>query len=264
MVKKAIKIICFLLLFLILTLLLYFFINKPSEKEITKKVGVEKVVKINPICTRKERLSNSPQYDRALSLIKQRIDEQIEIHKKSQWKDPFIFFDSNLTNCIVIIEKDFGENEDVEGYFKINDASMRNDYFPITVNKKYNETDDVTTAILIVHEMAHVQQYLNTLKGENSLDCVKSEVEAFLSQWNFFTQLNTEEVVSVNARNEYYKESHAHPQVEMIGEIQGLLREYARPACGFMETVCDREVLRVQLKWVIRENEYYKKQCGIK
>lgn len=226
------------------------------------EIEVEEKAAVNFGCTRTSRWDNAPQYDRALSLIQQRLIEGTRSNKVAEVTDAFIAFPPDLVNCIVIKEKDLKDTDGVEGYFSFDDPSLKSNYFPINVSRAYKETDDIATALLIVHEMTHVQQYRETLKGKDT-DCIDSEVEAFLAQWDFFGELNIEEITSINARINYGSDSYLHSQLQMLQDIRELNTEYALPACGFLEPVCSREVLRVRLRPLIEENEYYRKQCGL-
>lgn len=229
----------------------------------TDKTQVENQIK--PRCTRTTRLQNDPQYDRALSLIQQRLQQHQADLAKSSFKeaeDPFIHFPPDLVNCIFIKEENLDKSEGVEGYFVFHSELIRDNYFPINISDKYSETDDITTALLIAHEMTHVQQYLDELEGKEPLDCISAEVEAFIAQDQFFGSLNIEELTSVNARIVY--NDYLHPQLQMLADIRGIWLEFVMPACGFGKFSCEREVLRVKLRPIIENNEYYKKQCGLK
>jgi len=219
----------------------------------------EKTEEVGPECLRTERLNNSPQFDRPLSLIQQRIQESIERDKTTSWKSAFLEFPPNLVNCIYVKEEVIDSDSGIEGYFTFNGEDVKSNYFPITVDKKYKDADDVVTALLITHEMEHVQQFLNKTPMDTRNECLKAEAEAFIAQWSLFGSLSIEEMTSINARIEY--NDFLHPQLQMIERIRELSSEYAIPACGFMEKKCNREVLKVQMFHVLFDDDFYKKQC---
>lgn len=214
---------------------------------------------INPECTRTERWKNEPQYDRALSLIQQRIQESIEKNMGTSWETSFVEFPPELVNCIFIKEEDLDNASGVEGYFTINSDEITTNYFPITVDKDYKETDDIVTALLLAHEMMHVQQFLSGQPMVGKNNCLRAEAEAFVTQKMFFGTLSMEEMESVNAR--IRQNSLLHPQIRLISTMQELWQEYALTACGFMERDCSREVLKVQMYKVLAKDEFYSEQC---
>ena len=133
-----------------------FLVSKNFKKNNQATTTIEK---FNPVCTRIERWENKPQYDRALSLIQQRIQESIELDKGTDGDTAFTNFPPDLVNCIFIKEEDIDDKSGIEGYFALDNNEIKNNYFPITVDKDYKEADDIVTALLIAHEMAHIKRY---------------------------------------------------------------------------------------------------------
>lgn len=217
---------------------------------------------ISVVCTRKERYDNQPQYDRALSLIEQRINESIEREKQTGPNTilpAFRYFPPELLNCIYIEEGDTGE---AEGYFVSDNENIRSNYFPIFVSSKYSQTDDLTTAVLLVHEITHVQQYLDRLNSENKYtykikDCLYDEARAFVAQYEFYSNLNVDEVSSVGARMFSNTEN---PQIRMLDVLR---KEDIKSGdvCG-LDLRCSREVLRVAMQNYLIEDEFYSEQCN--
>jgi len=216
-------------------------------------------------CTRENRLDNEPQYDRALSLIQQRIDENeraLEVWKTEGILDEdgeenlrFGHFPANLANCIKIIEKDIDSNE--EGYFIFNDEDIRPNYFPITVNSRYVFADNVLASMLIVHEMSHVQQYINSLSKDEDSSCRDQEVSAFISQLDFYVLLNNEENYAFWLRMNDDKND-KHPQVAIIETMIAINRE---SSCNIMDFECKDKNLRNELFKLISEDKTYQHQC---
>jgi len=258
---KSRKLLIFVILIIVVVVsaLTFVYINSRSKdvKYITKIDPV--VEKINPECSRTSRLDNKPQYDRALSLILQRIQESIDLDVGTDGETAFNSFPINLVNCIYIKEEDINDESGVEGYFSLDSNEIKNNFFPITVDKDYKEADDVVTALLIAHEMDHVQQFLIGTPMSSRNDCLRAEADAFVTQWEMFGSLSMEEMASVNARIK--QNDSLHPQLQMLANMRELLQQYALPACGFMSRDCTKEVLRVQMFKVLFDDAYYKKQC---
>ena len=151
-------------------------------------------------CTRTTRLDNLPQYDRALSLIQQRIVVNLEQFKNNK-SYIFTYFPPELVNCIKIIEEEPNQTDEFEGYFKFNGSDTKSDYFPIVVNSKYVRSDDMLIALLLSHELTHVQQYLDSVNNLKAFSCVDGEVDAFLASIRFYRNgFNNEEFRSIRIR----------------------------------------------------------------
>src|SRR3989344_6440533 len=189
------KILSLIILVLVLVATSSFFVYKNIKKNNEATTAIEK---FNPECTRTERWENKPQYDRALSLIQQRIQESIELDKGTDGATAFTNFPPNLVNCIFIKEEDIDDKSGIEGYFALDSSEIKNNYFPITIDKDYKEADDIVTALLIAHEMAHVQQFLVGTPMSPRNECLRAEADAFVTQWMMFGTLSLTDCVMIN------------------------------------------------------------------
>lgn len=250
----------FVAIFLLLIILFLFF---NTHNYISEKISIFNSIKntesqtVNTekpkivSCTRTTRLDNEPQYDRALSLIYQRISEA----KGTKYK----YFPPELTNCIKIIEEKIDESSETEGYFIFNSKDIKINYYPIIVNSRYQEADDVVIALLLMHEMNHVQQYINTQNGKTPLSCIESEIESFLAQRDFWAYLNTEEASSLISR--YNSDESLHPQIKILFLMLGT---HSESGCGdFFNFKCYEDHIHDELKQIITTDSYYKKQCEL-
>jgi hypothetical protein len=219
----------------------------------------------NQTCTRTARLPNEPQYDRALSIIHQRVKEDIEWweiygDKNSSDKKGFRVFPAQLTNCIKVIEKDISDTG-AEGYFTFDSKSIKPNYFPMIIDKSYFFMDDIVIALLLTHEMTHVQQYIDSINGKSKLSCVDKEVEAFMAQLDFYVILNMGEESSIY--NRIHGEEDLSPQLAIIDTMTTINRE---SGCGLegddLGTKCRVDNLRKQLETMIAEDDFYMKQCS--
>lgn len=216
-------------------------------------------------CTRTTRLENQPQYDRALSLINQRVQGNLDFWNKygkneKDKEEIFKFFPANLTNCIKINEAKL--NNDAEGYFILNSKDIKPDYYPVTVDTSYMFTDDVLTALLLTHEITHVQQYIDSVNGKTKLSCLDDEVSAFMSQLDFYLTLNTEENKAVWLRMQ--EKDNLNPQIQMIKSMIQINQSRDPSLCDFLDKKCRDEYLNTNLKKNLSEDEHYKSQCSTK
>jgi hypothetical protein len=255
------KTIIFLTSFLLIILGGRYLRNNNRNIEIKSDDKDTSTISIEDGCTRENRLDNEPEYDRALSLINQRISEHEEWCDKycesEEYEDKLRHhhFPANLTNCIKIIEEDIGE--EAEGYFIFHSDDIKPNYFPIVVDNSYNFSDDILTSFLITHEITHVQQYLDELRGKQPLTCRDKEVDAFISQIDFYVLLNNEENKSVYLKmNE--EANKKHPQIEILSSMIDINRS---STCSFLDDECRDKNLRNGLFQIISQDEGYRHQC---
>lgn len=257
--KKIIKLLCILIFISALSNVAFKLFSdkktkqfKPENKETVKTIS----------CTRTTRLENKPAYDRALSLIQERVVQQYTGQK-------FDYFPSELTNCIKIEEQKSENMSGLEGYFIFNDEKIKDNYYPIVVSSSYIFVDDITTALLLSHEITHVQQYIDSLNKKNELSCVEKEVNAFMSQMGLYLELNSEENSSV-----YYRlknDNHLHPQIKMIdnmiqaGKKGNCFSKSNTKDQNYFSNVleCQDKYMRQGLREIISKDEDYKKQCNL-
>ena len=235
--------------------------NKPSqiENEVTAKdVG----------CTRTTRLTNDPVYDRALSIIEEKYKtwEQGGKSNYGTWH----FFPSQLVNCIKVVEGNVRNTTEAEGYFIFYDTAIKDNYFPITVDKDYFDADEIVNALLLVHEITHVRQYLDSLNNKDQLSCIDKEVEAFDAAYNFYRWQFGETEKTLKLRIQYDEE--LNPQLQTIKTITDYFLSIPLISLNELckgespgDTCSDRITAnrRQKIKDIISQDEGYKKQCNL-
>ncbi len=273
------------LLFVIGISLLFFGIRLLLENSKTKVEKNESAYTNNVGCTRTTRLDNKPQYDRALSLIQQRIEEHNNGYKSKDDQSYFKYFTPELVNCVKIIDEDPEKRDDFEGYFVLNSKEIKPDYYPIIVNSKYLESDDIGIVLLLSHELTHVQQYIDANNNKKKISCLDNEANAFMATRIFYIYgLNFQETAIVEDRikkirsvssadnntesvgllQKYVYSSFSTPFV-MVDLVQKLVRE---SKCQKVENSDDLRIclnldIHKQLTDLLKEDSFYKKQCGL-
>lgn len=272
-----------LLIVVAVFLLLSYLIYKYAFNYYSRKVGVENVNNEEGsgnadqrkllYCSRTTRLENDQKYDRALSLIYEKVSEG---ENQSVWAS-YNYFPAQLTNCIKIIPTNTARDNQAEGYFDPNSKEIKPDYFPVYIDfYSYNWADDLTTALLLTHEITHVQQHINLVNcyeegkriGDLGPDflckgvCINDEVAAFYSQLLFLGQLNDEEKKSINLRIE--NDAELHPQLETLGIIRKALQPGIIEGCEIYNHECILQRINQSLSLLIRESGAYDDQCGLR
>jgi len=225
-----------------------------TDVEIVKELG----------CTRTIRLDNDPQYDRALSLLHQKLEGWNPNNDPSENYFP----PANLINCIKVIEGDVKGDTGAEGFFVINSKDIKQNYFPITVDKSYSYADDLLNALILIHEITHVQQYIDTISGKNVLSCIDKEVQAFYSSWKLIGILHSEEWKSIILRLD--NDEDLHPQLQIVNAIKQTTSdnfEKDRQMCfygsGKNDANCIDNNRRGEIKEMLLQDDFYKKQCKL-
>jgi hypothetical protein len=232
-----------------------------DDKEIVANVGT-------PVsCTRTTRLDNKPVYDRALSFIQE---------KYSPWdneylsgKNSYSYFVSQLVNCIKIDEGNLKNTTGEEAYFIFHGDQIKDNYYPITIDKDYGYNDEAINALLLVHEITHVQQYIDFLNGKNELSCIDKEVEAFHSQWNFYKFQFPEIRKTIDLRIQNDKKLNSTLQILKTIQDQVTFNFNEREdECLYGSGKTDvSKCVDIFDKNLIRDllvqDEFYKKQCNL-
>lgn len=290
--KKAKILFIFILILLTISIILNisFFVNKQQTK--TANVDNSSKTENNKVpdklgCTRTTRLDNKPQYDRALSLIQQRLKEHNKTYNSKDDPDYYKYFSPDLVDCIKIIEETPNKRDDFEGYFILNSKEIKHDYYPIIVNSKYVESDDIAIILLLTHELTHVQQYIDAVNNKKETSCLDNEANAFMATRIFYIfgfnfqetgmadeRIKTLKSLSNNNKSTgivgYYQNyiySSFDTPFMMIDLVQKLVRE---STCRTTENIesgqlgkCLDIEIHNQLREIIKNDSYYKKQCGL-
>lgn len=209
----------------------------------------ESIKQKNGECIRKEMYSMPDEFKRALSLIKQRWTE-----KTGQPSSQFDFF-----NCVDIQYSDLNE---AEGMFYFSEQESDPNRLVVEVSKSYKQEDDLTTALLLMHETTHVINYIEGVKGGKKMSCVEDEVFAFRNQLLLTAGFTKEELNSLNSRlNMGY--SSLNNQMKQLWDLLEY-RNYARKKCNTIDyNDCFFKYFNEKVEGMVRSNPYYQKQCNL-
>lgn len=203
----------------------------------------------SPTCIRDARHDKPPEFDRALSLIAQRLQQvfgekgKIEVY----------------LNCVDIEYSNFMSEEGVF-FFDRNISSPER--LVIHVNSSYKVVDDLTTAILLTHELTHAGQYLDYLYDNKPQDCIDQEVEAFLWQFFFVRALNNEELMTIVTRALLLPGF--NNQIQIIYKDLLPIHTRAGNICSSLDSQCYVDELKNGIKTWVESNPHYRKQCSLR
>lgn len=267
--KKIRRIISAAIIGTLILMLIFVFTKYNITINIARTQGTSLIVNVNPkqenkdikgeqtVCTRLARYENKPRYDRALSLIQDRIIEHVRFETDAT---KFIYFNPKIVNCIKVIEVQTEEN--IEGYFKQDIAGITENYYPVYVNQNYQYADDLVTALLLSHELTHVQQYYDSKDSGIRNKCIADEVNAFIAQLEFYGTFNIEENSSIYSRiND--PENPVHTQLRLL-DVMFKINKASK--CKFTldsNNSCSIDNLRLKLTEALTQDTYYRKQCGL-
>ncbi len=188
------------------------------------------------MCDRDQAYSIPEEFNRALSLLIQRIGQS------PVYQDDAYYL-GLIRNCLDIQYTHSDEDlKGAEGVFAFNRDSTRN-RLNILVSPRYQVKDDLLTAILLSHEVNHA--LIGALGGSNVVSCYNDEAIAFANQQKFFDTLNQEEKRSIT--NRYGSSQEVSDLIDTLNAINKYQDEHQT----------DRA-----LKYV-KNNPYYKKECSL-
>lgn len=203
----------------------------------------------DPLCIRDTPFEKAPEFDRALSLVRQRIDTSASAKG--------INYDFSFFNCLNI---QYSDLTDAEGLFLFDPNHSSLDKLNIIVKSSYKENDDLLTAFLLSHEAYHAMNYLKMVENGDKASCVDNEVDAFAFQLLFTQTLNSQEKKSISQRF-----SEGYPRLvtplKMMWDLW-TIKNSTDLYCG-NNNDCYIKKLTTDLKNSITNDPYYQKECGL-
>ncbi len=202
----------------------------------------------DPQCIRDNPYDKPPEFDRALSLFKQRYTDKFG---KSA-NDHTSFF-----NCLDI---QYTTLNDAEGMFSFDESKSSPERLSIYVDYSYKIKDDILTAFLLSHEIFHAGVYLSKLNFGSELSCYDNEIRAFQQQAAFISALNQEEQDSIVGRLYAMDYGNNNPLIliKAILDFSGR----ATAICGWNAPDCSWKEMTDQITNMVKSNPYYQKQCS--
>lgn len=194
-------------------------------------------------CTRDTPYNTPPEFERAISLFKQRSDQKGGPHDW-QW-----------LNCVDI---QYASIPDAEGYFTF-DQNSTPDRLTIFVDNSYKIKDDLLTTFLLSHEFNHAYNYVYNRAEGITQPCYDAEIVAFTAQLNFLLSFNIEEMKSLSSR--LYSESRdANSPLQTANELAKYV-VVANNQCG-QDYSCQNNLVLAQISQMVKSNPFYQKECG--
>lgn len=235
--------------------------NKKMTRRYQKWIFVDKqwfIMKEFPKCIRNEPYPKSPEFERAISIIRQRF--QPTNFAPVDNKD-------GIYNCVHIEYADLkAYGQGPEGVFYFDEQVSTPENLLIQVDYSYQVKDDLLTAILLMHELTHVNQFLARYFESTELGCVEDEVLAFTNEVALINVFNQEELNSLNARLNESQSVSYNPNLD--GALQlAIIQTKSQLECqrkGLASNFdCFWDTVREKIKAMVISNPYYQKQCSL-
>ncbi len=238
---STVRYIFFIPIIIVVILVIFFGFRNGSGKVVNTTQVKETVT-----CNRKTPYPNPPEFERAIGLLIQRSSQN---EKTAIW--------IAYQNCIDIQYANL--NSQAEGYFYFDNTSTVQD-LKITVDRSYSNYDDLLTSFLLIHELTHVGQYIQLAQGGGDIPCVEKEAAAFHNELMWYFILNQEEQNSVIARlaSNPSKNSAYAGLTQLINIVFDAQGKYSADS----PKIWDYE--DQQIRNMIINNPYYKKECNLK
>ena len=164
------------------------------------------------LCNRTSPYTIPIEFRRAISLIHQRL---IDIKPSSLYGsdiDDAKTLSTSIDAIYNCLDIKYASNDDelgeAEGVFKFIQGGNP-DRLEILVKPKYENTDDLLTGLLLIHEITHAWRYAydtynRELGWDNDTDCFENEAKAFNNEYLFYKTMTDEEKNSLLSRNQSY------------------------------------------------------------
>lgn len=150
---------------------------------------------IDVYCPNTKPYSLNPEFERALSLIGQRMGDQ-----NTKYTDEFTTAFKKIRNCLNVRYATASDTlGDANGYFSFKEGQSPKE-LDIVVSPKYEAKDDLLTAVLLIHEVSHAYDYVWGLHSGTPVGCYETEARAFFAENALFVSLNKEERYSIVTR----------------------------------------------------------------
>lgn len=193
----------------------------------------------NVLCPRSTGYEMEPEFERALSLLKQRYFANYPDEEVKQ------LFEEVL-NCVDV---QYADNDSdlagAEGIFSFSPGQSI-EKLSIYVSPNYKDTDDLLMAVLLSHETTHAVNYIIGQIDGKAVDCMRDEASAFQMQSEFVSRLNEEEKRSLLSRAMYGGSN----------ELNGLLNSIATIPYLPGNTFSDKSL------YYVENSEFYQRQCA--
>ncbi len=239
-----------LLLFLIgiASFLVVLFLLFPSPmQQITASITAQ--LPNNNYCTRTQPYPMPPEFQRAMSLITERVSQARPALQLDQKKV--------IRNCLDIQYADLSQ-QSAEGEFLFDQNSSQND-LKIYVNTSYHEYDDYLTAILLSHEITHAGQFVFQKYEGQRLSCYDKEIQAFDVEQAFIRTLNEEEKTSIFQK--ILTNPTKNTAYESIYQLMQIMNQ-AFQECGTLEGSCDADSVHNQITAMVENSPFYQQECA--
>ncbi len=193
----------------------------------------------NPVCARPEPYPMREEFARALSLATQRFEQSRFPEDQARARELRL-----IRNCVEITyDAAMTDQIGAHGVFSFDQTSSK-ERLQIAVSPTYALSDDLLTAILLVHELNHAVYHANGL--DKLVSCFQNEAEAFRAAADFLTTLTPEEKASLEAR------ANADPTGRAAQELSVLIELRRAPGATPQERALA----------FVRSQPGYQRQCG--
>lgn len=194
-------------------------------------------------CNRTTPYQMPPEFVRAISIIDQRSG-------MDTW--------TSFQHCLNIQYKDLRtEYPGSEGVFLFDKSISTPNNLKIYVDSAYQDYDDYLTAVLLIHEITHADQFYHN----SSKSCMEKEVSAFFNEVALFMNFNEEERNSLFSRMQ--KPNSTSP-IQSLDKLTDIAILGAVKPCK-RQTELDKDCWRDKTHELIREmvttSSYYQQQC---
>lgn len=225
----------------------------------------------------------SPEFQRAVSLVLQRYWESTNA------KNQLAVIRANQTCLDIQYASTVNEMSGADGVFLFSKENSSPKGLKILVNPEYKIQDDLTTALLLSHELTHAEQFIlkdvsetliqecnseasrsfcNDLQSANGVGfyleessdaCVRKESQAFYNEIVFYSALKKVEQDNILLRADNVQSSQANlPAYSFLVNFNELSR-----SCPLKTATDNNNFISCLSDFYVSSQPFYQRQCGL-
>lgn len=163
-----------------------------------------------------------------------------------------------VQNCVVY-KYDFLKNESkgLNGYFMFDSLNSTPNNLTIIIDNLYKGNSDLTTSILILHELSKAYEHLKSIEIKQPLSCLDEEILAYKTQAQFIRFLNPTE--KLNLFLDVFSKSIQDSSYEIIRQV--ISSELKAEIFCFYDQTCVEKNSLQKIETILKNNALHSEYC---
>lgn len=149
------------------------------------------------------------------------------------------------------------EVKGLNGYFQFNEENLQPNNLTITVDNLYKGNSNLTTAVLILHELSNAYETLKARETQKDLSCLHKEILAYSAQVNFINLLSNKDKLTLYL--DVLSKSIQDSSYEILRQV--IYQELKAELICFYDQNCRKINIMKNIERILRNNAIHQKYC---